>query len=368
MAELVAEVDECDRNNAWHGDGFRSLAHWMCVECGFDLPQASELVRVAQALRDLPLTRAAFASGALSFDKVRQLTKVALDVDEEMWLGVAAGAHGAQLTRICRAYARATSDRDDTYSQRGVTWWWREDGMLALSAVFSPEDGAIVIRAIEKAMRPPTPSHSDAQSRRADAVVSLCTRSERPVPARLVVHIEADNASIEDGPSIPGSLVKFLGCDSQVVAITERDGTPLDVGRARRLVAGRLRAAIQTRDRHCRYPGCAVPARQTHAHHIEHWMDGGKTDLANLVSLCGFHHRRLHNREYMIATDEGGVQFRGRGGWPIVPPTLTAPAATIPTAALESPRAQDGGRINDFGYVISVLADSSDYRQRHRDD
>ncbi len=34
-----------------------------------------------------------------------------------------------------------------------------------------------------------------------------------------------------------------------------------------------------------------------------HWEDGGPTDTANLVALCGFHHR-LHHR--------GGLGIAGR--------------------------------------------------------
>jgi hypothetical protein len=68
-----------------------------------------------------------------------------------------------------------------------------------------------------------------------------------------------------------------------VIAITERDGIPINVGRSRRILPRALRRAVQGRDRTCRFPGCAVPAQKTHAHHIEHWADGGPTDLGNLV-------------------------------------------------------------------------------------
>ncbi|HYA01174.1 MAG TPA: HNH endonuclease signature motif containing protein, partial [Candidatus Binatia bacterium] len=65
------------------------------------------------------------------------------------------------------------------------------------------------------------------------------------------------------------------------------DGLPIDVGRRRRMVSARLRRALESRDRFCRFPGRAVPARMTHAHHVRNWAAGGRTDLRNLVSLCG---------------------------------------------------------------------------------
>jgi hypothetical protein len=364
MHAFVALIEEYDRTGRWHGDGFRSLAHWLCLETGFDLPAANELVRVAQALRVLPQINAEFASGALSLDKVRALTRVAVPADQEMWLNVARHAHGAQLTRICRAFAQANGEASDTHDNRGISWSWRDDGMLYLTALLSPEDGSVVIRAIEKAMKPPRRELVDARARRADALIDICTSGAHQ-PARVVLHIEADHASVEDGPAVPHSVARFLSCDSQVARLTERDGTPLDVGRARRLVTGRLRHAMQTRDRSCRFPGCGVPARHTHAHHIEHWMDGGRTDLGNVISLCGFHHRGLHNGAYRITREPVGLTFRTRGGWEIeASPPKARDDASTPTAT-QSPRALDSGPIRDFGYVISVLSDGSDFHKRH---
>jgi hypothetical protein len=35
-------------------------------------------------------------------------------------------------------------------------------------------------------------------------------------------------------------------------------------------------------------------------HHVHHWAEGGETQLGNLVSLCRFHHRQVH---------EGGIRI-----------------------------------------------------------
>ena len=50
----------------------------------------------------------------------------------------------------------------------------------------------------------------------------------------------------------------------------------------------------QGRDGGCRFPGCTHD-RWLHAHHIRHWANGGATDSENLVTLCGFHHRLVHD-------------------------------------------------------------------------
>ena len=48
-----------------------------------------------------------------------------------------------------------------------------------------------------------------------------------------------------------------------------------------------------------------------HAHHIRHWLHGGKTKLANLVLLCGHHHRVIHHTlwEVRLHPDDGRPEF-----------------------------------------------------------
>ena len=69
------------------------------------------------------------------------------------------------------------------------------------------------------------------------------------------------------------------------------------LGRNQRLGNRAQRLAAAVRDRGC--VRCDAPAHQTELHHVRDWYDGGPTDIDNLVSLCGPHHRELgeHNRE-----------------------------------------------------------------------
>lgn len=162
-----------------------------------------------------------------------------------------------------------------------------------------------------------------------------------------------------------------------VTAVVERDGLPIDVGRSRRVVSARLRRALQVRDRTCRFPGCGVPAHKTHAHHVEHWVDGGRTDLSNLVSLCGFHHRRLHDGAFAVAIDADGavlfettdgVRIGGRprqgtdaGGHAQRPWTLWRGRAwPAPDAA----KARAVGERLDLNYTVEVVAGICEVRAR----
>ena len=361
-AELVDLAAHLDASGVWAASGMRSCAHWLSVHIGVDLFTGAELVRAGHALAALPALRAAFAAGRLSFDKIRALTRVATPADEAMWLRVGLQASGGQLARICRG-ARLTLAADDPRRagdpllNRGVRVWWRDDGMLELLAVLPTEDGAIVLAALEAVAQvvatearpvpaPEAPEPAAARRNqpvlRADALVRLCeswvaAAAITPVVSpttQVVVHVDAGVLSgatpggrsrIADGPWLSPAAVRRLSCDADVVTVTEREGLPIDVGRVRRLITPRLRLALQSRDEGCRFPGCSVPAARTDGHHITHWSDGGKTNLDNLVSLCRFHHGRLHDGNFQLHRNPSGeLIFTGADGKPLVPTELHA--------------------------------------------
>ena len=65
-------------------------------------------------------------------------------------------------------------------------------------------------------------------------------------------------------------------------------------------------------------PGC-TQRRFLHAHHIDHWAHGGPTELANLVHLCRFHHRLVHEGGYTLerTPSPGELRFRRPDGRPL---------------------------------------------------
>src|SRR2546430_9071436 len=85
-------------------------------------------------------------------------------------------------------------------------------------------------------------------------------------------------------------------------------GEILALGRRRRRPSSAIRRAARERDKcRCRYPGCE--SRRVDLHHIQHWVNGGRTDLENLISLCPWHHKVVHDRGYLIAAASGGFTF-----------------------------------------------------------
>ena len=129
-----------------------------------------------------------------------------------------------------------------------------------------------------------------------------------PAPAR-VPGDPADPARchVEDGPAISVSTAQMVTCTAALSWMTHGDGgAVLALGRRRRRPSSAIRRAARERDHgRCRFPGCE--SRRTDLHHIQHWVNGGRTDLDNLISLCPWHHKVVHDRGYTIAAPPGGT-------------------------------------------------------------
>ena len=131
------------------------------------------------------------------------------------------------------------------------------------------------------------------------------------------------------GIHVSAETARRLACDAATVTMRHGPGGEiLDVGRRTRTISPALRRALAARDRRCRFPGCGN--RRVDAHHVEHWADGGRTALDNLVLLCRRHHRAVHEEGFRVTIDAAGdVRFAHPDGRPLkeAPP---APAWTGP--------------------------------------
>ncbi len=186
-------------------------------------------------------------------------------------------------------------------------------GMLRLSGLLDPESGALVLAAVRRLADPanldPQDTRTPAQAR-ADALVEVCRRHLDGNPAtgssRPHVSITVPWDTLQQGRGvvdtevgpIPAETARRLACDATISRIiVDNHGVPVGAGEARRRIPPPLRRALDLRDGHCTHPGCDMPARYCDAHHILHWVDGGRTELANLRSLCRHHHRDAHHHQ-----------------------------------------------------------------------
>lgn len=169
---------------------------------------------------------------------------------------------------------------------------------------------------------------------------------------------------------LPRAALRRLTCDVDLrVAGIGGDGHPADIGRRSRQVSADLRRALHLRDRHCRFPGCHT-TRGLHAHHVWHWGEGGPTDLANLLLLCGHHHRVVHDRGWTLQPIDpaaGRWSFHAPGAREPMPPVWAMPGASAaslaqarakappPTSALQPPW-WDGARY-DLNETLAMVSD-----------
>ena len=354
---LIELIEQLDVPGAWRHDDMPSCAHWLNARCGIDLVTAREKVRIAHALPKLPLIRAAFRDGELSYSKVRAITRVADWSNEAELVTLAKARTAAQVAkrvRDLRQVARLEESKAayDAYRRRTFACATDENGSLIFEGRLPAEQGALLLQALDRAMDwsfSGQPHRQRLRSddarvedlpqdvRRADALAILAERFLSVPPLadeglntadryQLTVHASAealpefgdidvdDPPHIEHGPVVAAETLRRIGCDAALVRILETgDGEPLDVGRKTRVISPALHRALRRRDGGCRFPGCAN-TRFVDGHHIRHWADGGATRLDNLVLLCRHHHRLLHEGGYYLVKDGAAFIFcRGDG-------------------------------------------------------
>jgi len=416
---LLVLIREFDARGGWDGGlgehGFRSCAHWLNWRTGLDLGAAREKVRVALARKDLPRISEAMQRGEISYSKVRALTRVATVETEDELLEFALTGTAAHVEKLVRAWRRvdrleAMEEGDRLHEHRYLRAYTDEDGMVVVKARLAPEVGAVFLKALEAAtedlyQRSRESGESEvsevpAEQRRADALELLAESALQggldPGTAgdryQVVVHVEApareqhgqpssrmpEGAEIEDLVSMGGVLENGihvsaetswrLGCDSSRVVMTHAPNrSVLNVGRKTRAVHPALRRAVHHRDGGCRFPGCGLD--RCDAHHVEHWADGGKTQLENLLLLCRHHHRALHEGGFSVQLDANGTsRFYTPKGALIPEAPASPPLKGDPVAALTRRHRKDGLEIDsstglphwqgeklDLGYVIDGL-------------
>jgi hypothetical protein len=320
--------------------------------------------------------RTEFAAGRLSYAKVRALTRIATAETDADLAEMAAPMTANQLERFARAH-RKVSAVDDAAAQvrRRLAYRLEDDGSLAVTLHLPPLEGAALLQALRAAAgdlehphgraeadgdvsaeTPAEPSRDPAptSSNLADALVTVAesflvgraATAASPDLYQVVVHVGTDvldggapdhvsaetragragpagpaapgRCHVEDGPAISVTTAQMIACESTLSwMLHARDGSLLDIGRRRRRPTAALRRAVRERDHcRCRFPGCE--SRRVDLHHVQFWRNGGRTSYKNLISLCKYHHRLVHDCGYIVtAARGGGFTFTSPGGQPL---------------------------------------------------
>ena len=355
-ARFLAVVGEYDQRRGWEAWDCHDMAGWLSWKCAISPVTARQQVRVARALRDMPLLAERFAAGQLSYSQVRAISRAATTETVALLVDFAGYCTAAQLETITRAFRRSRRAAEETAESRQAGRYLRyhhdDDGNLVGSFRIPAEAGAVLVAAIEEATELADIKEADSQRARdphgaasLDALIDLVAAGAQalrhaggtPAESRYLLQVIVEQAVLEhpdtdtdpdtdqntfpetsdaargymsdpagvcqvaDGPGLSAHTARRIACDATVTTITQNDqGNLLDLGRKRRTVSRLQKIALQRRDRHCQYPGCN--RTRTDGHHIVHWADGGPTNLDNLLSLCSRHHHLLHEGRYTITT------------------------------------------------------------------
>jgi hypothetical protein len=198
------------------------------------------------------------------------------------------------------------------------------DGRINLTASLEPETGEELVAMVDTLARPEGPEDQRSlEQRQGDALCDIIHHAidseDLPTRGGEKTHLNATmdytdlvngvgRATLESGVELSAAAVRRIACDCGVVPmVMSGTSVPLDVGRTRRLVSTKQRVALNARDKGCAFPNCSRPARWSDAHHIVSWLNGGASDLDNLVLLCRRHHRIIHHSDWVVRMTGTGI-------------------------------------------------------------
>ncbi len=321
--ELLVLIREFEERGGYLKWGQENTAEWLAWRCDYSMTTALEKVRVARALKTLPLVCREFAAGKLSYTKVRELSRVADRQNEDLLVAFALRHSASVVAERCRELRFGSEESLDVAQRALANRSLRvrrdsERGTMTISIEVPLEKGELFEKALDKArddecLRAPDLHDTSWSTRQADAFMSMvyeylsgersdCSSSDNYL---VTVHVDQSALTRNDGRSaLPIETVKRLCCDSSVVVMTEsKDGEPLSIGRKTRTVPTGIARAVKARDHHCcTFPGCRNK-RFVDLHHVEHWSNGGETSTDNLILLCEKHHSLVHEGGYRIDKD-----------------------------------------------------------------
>ncbi|AKK26639.1 HNH endonuclease signature motif containing protein [Mycobacterium sp. EPa45] len=344
IVELVAELEH---GNLCGMTGARSVAAVVAWKLGTSSTTAKTISAVAHRLPEFPLCTQALREGRLSVDQVGVIAERAADGSDEHYAQLASVATVSQLRKAIKLEPRPPKPGPQPDPPRSVrktvrdeSTTWRitvpaDEAATVEAALQSHHDSLIAEyqREHETAETPPPLPNT------VDAFMSLVEAGwdadvvQRPHGQRttVVMHVDVEQriGALHLGPLLSDADRQYLTCDATCEVWFERDGQPIGAGRTTRTINRRLRRALEHRDATCAVPGCGA-TRGLHAHHIQHWENGGPTELHNLVLLCPYHHRAHHRGDITITGPAEHLTVLDCDGDPLTSQSLARPPNNPP--------------------------------------
>jgi hypothetical protein len=317
-----------------------SPAGWVARTCHMSRSSAKDRLRVGKELESLPHVDRALAAGEIGYQSASALCHLKeklgegwLAEKEEEMVGFACNFPVEDFRHLC-LHTRYLADPDgfnkdaeESFERRWLKVSPLLDGMHAVDGVLDPITGAAFRNALDslttKRGGEDTRNHGQ---RMADALAELLNHvmDSGRLPKRhgvrphitvtttlegLKAELGAAASELEFGMPISNKTVQRLACDGTLSRVLKADSMVVDVGRATRAVSPQQWRALKARYRSCGAPGCDRPINWTNPHHIDFWVHGGPNNLPNLVPLCHFHHRLVHEGDWVVVKVGDEVRF-----------------------------------------------------------
>jgi hypothetical protein len=272
--------------------GYGSFIEYAERLFGYKPRATQEKLRVAQALEELPELSRELRDGTLSFSQVRELTRVATPETEKIWAESARERTSRQVEKLVSGRAPgALPDSpagpellkkvlrfevaNETYASfREAVAKLRRDAGEHL------DDDATLLLLARHVLGGPT----DGGRASYQVALDVCEACQRTMQ-------RADGELIE----VSNVVSDMAGCDAQRLPHAHVGELPTESpARAKQDIPPAVRRDVLRRDHHrCRVPGC-THATFVDVHHVLTRADGGRHDASNLITLCGAHHRAVH--------------------------------------------------------------------------
>jgi hypothetical protein len=352
MVEIVAEIDG---DQLWGATGARSVPALVAWKTGCSPTNAYTIATIASRLAEFPRCAQGMREGRLSADQVGVIAARAGEGSDEHYAQLASVATVNQLRTAVKLEPRPEPDPAPE-PERSITTTATEAGSC-YRIILGHHDAATFDAALAShrealitawkndhgdsasQQRPPMPTTVDAFMRLIEAGWDTeATRRPHGQHTTVVVHLDVAQraAALHLGALLSDDERRYLTCDATCEVWFERAGEPIGAGRATRLINRRLRRALEHRQRSCAVPGCGA-TRGLHAHHLQHWEDGGPTELANLVLVCPYHHRLHHRGIITLTGPASALQVTDEDGHVLHPGSLARPPTQSPPAVAPCP-------------------------------
>jgi len=334
FCELFDLLWELDSDEALRANAMTDAVAWLVYDLGVAPRTARAWVRATRVMAEVPVLEEAFRLGAVSLDQVLILARFVTSENVVALVGLCGEVPVGELAAAVRDLLAVPVAVKPEREEPVLHMWWDETALVLRGAI-PGADGVLVESALQRLATKAPLGESDglyreAHIRDAEALIQMASESlaeDRDHDrATLVVHVPLE--ALDDpevSVSVAGRLVDRdellrLACDARLQpAIDDPDGVTIGIGRVSRQIPAWLGRALDGRDGGCRFPSCHR-TRWTHGHHIAHWANGGPTNLDNLITLCGWHHRLIHKDHWQIQGNPNGkVTFINKFGTPHQP-------------------------------------------------